>query len=172
MPKSEEQAAKLLRENDVRRAPVPVEKIAQSLGIDVRFAPTSDDVSGALIRDGRTAVIAVNSAQHDNRQRFTIAHEIGHFVMHKHTHRHIDEDFRIDYRNAESSEATKRSEIEANRFAAALLMPEAFIRRDLLRMVRDEVNADDTIQTLSIRYKVSKRAMELRLLNLGFISPV
>jgi Zn-dependent peptidase ImmA (M78 family) len=172
MPNIEQQAARLLEQNEVRRAPVPVEAIAKALGIDVRYAPTSDDVSGALIRDGDTAVIAVNSAQHENRQRFTIAHEIGHFVLHKRTQRHFDEDFRIDYRNAVSSKATQQSEIEANRFAAVLLMPENFLRRDLLRMETGESRAESAIQTLAVRYKVSSRAMELRLLNLGFISPL
>jgi Zn-dependent peptidase ImmA (M78 family) len=168
----EQQAAKLLDENNVRRAPVPVSALAEALGLDVRYAPTTDDVSGALIREGHSAVIAVNSAQHENRQRFTIAHEIGHFVLHKRTQRHFDEDFRIDFRNSVSSEATQRTEIEANAFAAALLMPEGFLRRDLLRMGAEEGDADDAIQAMAVRYKVSRRAMELRLLNLGFISPV
>ena len=172
MPNLEQQAAKLLEDNCVRRAPIPVDAIARAIGLDVRYAPTTDDVSGALIRDGKTAVIAVNSAQHEHRQRFTIAHEIGHFILHKRTNRHFDEDFRIDFRNSVSSEATQRSEIEANKFAAALLMPEEFLRRDLLRMDIDETDPDQAIQTLAVRYKVSRRAMELRLLNLGFISPV
>jgi Zn-dependent peptidase ImmA (M78 family) len=172
MPNIEQQAARLLEENNVRSAPVPVDAIARAVGLDVRYAPTTDDVSGALIRNGKSAVIAVNSAQHENRQRFTIAHEIGHFILHKQTMRHFDEDFRIDYRNAVSSEATQRSEIEANGFAASLLMPQNFLRRDLLRMDVDESDPDDAIQTLAVRYKVSRRAMELRLLNLGFISPV
>jgi len=115
---------------------------------------------------------AVNSAQHENRQRFTIAHEIGHFFLHKRARRHFDEDFRIDYRNSISAEATERDEIEANRCAAALLMPETFLRKGLLRIEADESEADYVIQTLSIRYKVSRRAAELRLLNLGLISPI
>lgn len=172
MPPVEEQITRLLKENEVRRPPVDVEAIARAIGLDVRYSPTTDDVSGALIRTGNSAVIAVNSAQHENRQRFTIAHEIGHFILHKRTQKHFDEDFRIDFRNAVSSEATQRGEIEANRFAAALLMPEQFLRKDLLRMGALESEADNAIQGLAIRYKVSGRAMELRLLNLGFISPV
>lgn len=172
MPSIEQQAEKLLDENDVRRAPVPVDNIARALGIDVRYAPTTDDVSGALIRNGSSAIIAVNSAQHENRQRFTIAHEIGHFILHKRAQSHFDEDFRIDFRNSVSSEATQRDEIIANRFAAALLMPEGFLRKDLMRMEVGGREADEVIQSLAVRYKVSRRAMELRLLNLGFISPV
>jgi len=170
-PNIELEAVKLLTENDIHRAPVPVDTIALAMGLDVRYAPTSDDVSGALIRDGKNAIIAVNSAHHENRQRFTIAHEIGHFILHKRARRHFDEDFRIDYRNTVSSSATQRDEIDANRFAAALLMPERFLRKDLLRMKVD-LDPDSMIQALAVRYKVSSRAMELRLLNLGFISPV
>jgi len=62
--------------------------------------------------------------------------------------------------------------LRSGAFAAALLMPETFLRKDLLRIEADESEADYVIQTLSIRYKVSRRAAELRLLNLGFISPV
>ena len=129
MPNIEQQAVKLLEENDVRRAPVPVDVIARAMGLDVRYAPTTDDVSGALIRRGKTAIIAVNSAQHENRQRFTIAHEIGHFMLHKRAQRHFDEDFLVDFRNAKSSEATQQNEIAANRFAAALLMPRKFLEK-------------------------------------------
>jgi Zn-dependent peptidase ImmA (M78 family) len=172
MPTVEQQAARLLEKYDVRRAPVPVDEIAQAMGLDVRYSPTTDDVSGALIRNGKTAIIAVNSAQHENRQRFTIAHEIGHFLLHKRTQRHFDEDFRINFRNAVSSEATQRDEIAANQFAAALLMPERFLKTDLVRMDLDDRGAEDIIRSLAVRYKVSKRAMELRLVNLGFISPI
>jgi Zn-dependent peptidase ImmA (M78 family) len=78
----------------------------------------------------------------------------------------------VNYRNAASSEATDTDEIEANRFAAALLMPADFLRRDLLRLKADDQNIEKVIQSLSVRYKVSSRAMELRLVNLGFISPI
>jgi len=126
----ERETQNLLEANDLTRAPVPVEGLARSLRIDVRYSAGAEDVSGALSRNDDSVVIAVNSAQHENRQRFTIAHEIGHFLLHRGTKVHFDEDFRINYRNATSSDAKKRDEIEANAFAAALLMPEPFLRRD------------------------------------------
>lgn len=168
----EHAARKLLENNDILRAPIPVEGVARSLGIDVRYSAGSEDVSGALIRNDGSVVIAVNSAQHENRQRFTIAHEIGHFLLHRGTKVHFDEDFRINYRNAASSEATKLDEIEANAFAAALLMPEAFLKRDWLKLSPEDASVSDAIRSLAFRYKVSSKAMELRLVNLGFISPV
>ncbi|HEU5402572.1 MAG TPA: ImmA/IrrE family metallo-endopeptidase [Terriglobales bacterium] len=168
----EREARKLLEANAVTRAPVPVEQLANALHIDVRFSAGSEDVSGALIRNGESVVIAVNSSQHENRQRFTIAHELGHYLLHKGTKLHFDEDFRINYRDATSSDATKREEVEANGFAAALLMPQRILMRDWLRLERNDKEIPETIRTLANRYRVSHKAMELRLVNLGFISPV
>src|SRR5580704_16876666 len=145
----EREARKLLEANGVTRAPVSVEDIAETLDIDVRYSAGADDVSGALIRNRESVVIAVNSAQHENRQRFTIAHEIGHFLLHKGTRVHFDEDFRINYRNADSSDASQQDEIEANGFAAALLMPETFLRRDWLRLQPEDEDISAAIQSLA-----------------------
>ena|SRR5579875_394896 len=172
MPNIEQHANQLLIDSGIKSAPVPVDKIAHRLGIELKFSPARDDVSGALIRDGNKAAIAVNSAQHENRQRFTIAHEIGHFRLHRQERLHFDDDFQISFRNSLSSEAKDRREIEANQFAAALLMPRDFLRTDIAQFISGGSDPEDAIQSLAAKYAVSKRAMELRLLNLGYISPV
>jgi Zn-dependent peptidase ImmA (M78 family) len=166
------EARKLLENNSVSRPPVPVEELAAGLAIDVRYSAGNDDVSGALIRSEDSVVIAVNSAQHENRQRFTIAHEIGHFLLHKGTQVHFDDDFRVNYRKADSTGIATDDEKEANWFAAVLLMPEHFLRKDWLRLRLENHAALGAIQSLAVRYKVSPKAMELRLVNLGFVSPV
>jgi Zn-dependent peptidase ImmA (M78 family) len=166
------EARKLLKSNCVSRPPVPVSDLAAALDIDVRFSAGKDDVSGALIRSDGSVVIAVNSAQHENRQRFTIAHEIGHFLLHKGTQIHFDDDFRVNYRKADTTGMATVDEMEANWFAAALLMPENFLRKDWLRLRLENHAALGAIQSLAVRYKVSPKAMELRLVNLGFVSPV
>jgi Zn-dependent peptidase ImmA (M78 family) len=51
-------------------------------------------------------------------------------------------------------------------------MPSHFIRKDMMRFISDGSDPEDAIQSLSTKYKVSKRAMEFRLLNLGYISPI
>src|SRR6267378_7619761 len=166
------EARRLLENNSIPRPPVPVDELAAALDIDVRSSAGNDDVSGALIRNDDSVVIAVNSAQHENRQRFTIAHEIGHFLLHKGTQVHFDDDFRINYRKADSTGIATDDEKEANWFAAALLMPEHFLRKDWLRLRLENHAALGAIQSLAVRYKASPKAMELRLVNLGFVSPV
>jgi Zn-dependent peptidase ImmA (M78 family) len=76
-------------------------------------------------------VTAVNTFQHTNRQRFTIAHELAHYFLQKGLEEHVDQNFRIAWRNADSSKAINWIGIEANRFASALLTPEEFLRSDL-----------------------------------------
>jgi len=166
------EARMLLENNAVSRPPIPVRELATALHIDVRFSVGNDDVSGALIRSDDSVVIAVNSAQHENRQRFTIAHEIGHFLLHKGTRVHFDDDFRVNYRKADTTGLATVDEMEANWFAAALLMPAKFLKKDWLRLRLENHAAPSAIQSLAVRYKVSSKAMELRLVNLSFISPV
>jgi Zn-dependent peptidase ImmA (M78 family) len=160
------QVSELLRDNKVTRSPVPVERIAQNLGIEVKFEAAEDNLSGALIRKPKgRVVIGVNSDHHANRQRFTIAHEIGHFILHKGMKLHVDEDFRINLRDGSVND----EEIDANAFAAELLMPTEFIERDIQKLSRID---SGSVDTLARRYQVSSRAMEIRLTNLGLKTPL
>ena len=113
-------------------------------------------------------MIAVNPAHHINRQRFTIAHELGHYFFHEGLEEHVDQNFRIAWRNSDSSKAINWLEVEANRFPAALLIPTRFLQSDL-----------DTLQTLDARtllllakrYIVSPEAMKIRLSQFGITGP-
>jgi Zn-dependent peptidase ImmA (M78 family) len=101
-------------------------------------------------------------------QRFTIAHELGHYFFHVGLEQHVDQDFRIAWRNADSSKAVNWTEIEANQFAAQLLMPTAFLEDDL-----DELQVIDkrAVLLLAGKYIVSREAMTIRLSQLGLTGP-
>lgn len=159
---------KLLQKFDVRRPPVPVEKLTKKLGILLAPLPADDEISGAIIRKDRRVVIAVNPAHHINRQRFTIAHELGHYFLHEGLETHVDQNFRVAWRNSESSKAIDWNEIQANRFAAELLMPTSFMLKDL-----DSLEAVDrhAVALLATKYVVSPDAMKIRLSQLGIIGP-
>lgn len=158
----------LLSESGVRRPPVPVEEIAERLGLEIRYAPFDGDLSGALVRSKDETYIGVNSSDHPNRQRFTIAHELGHFVLHRGITLHVDKNFRVNLRDGDSSRGIDRDEMEANRFAAELLMPTRLIMRDL-EQLRDVNQA--ALDSMARRYKVSAHAMRIRLGNFGFMFP-
>lgn len=154
----------------VHAAPVPVEHIALRLGLTVERAQLGDDVSGILVvRDGR-GLIGVNAAQSATRQRFSIAHEVGHFQLHRKAMPvFIDTQFTRPYlaafRDARSATGEDRREREANAFAAALLMPEALVR-DAVAQLAVDVEDDAAVVQLAKRFDVSRQAMTFRLVNL------
>ena len=157
-------AKKLLEAVGVTEPPVPVAAIAESLGATVRYAPYKGELAGMLIRDDaeRGIVIGVNSLHHSNRQRFTIAHECGHLRLHKGRKSYVDRSFRINRRDEVSSQATDAEEIEANRFAAELLMPYDLIKEDLMKY-RPDIEDEDELRELADRYRVSLQALTLRI---------
>jgi Zn-dependent peptidase ImmA (M78 family) len=161
-------ARDVLRRAGVSRPPIPVERIARQLGVEVRRQPFEGDLSGMLFREAGRAIVGVNSLHPRSRQRFTIAHEIGHLELHDREGIHLDRKFPIvRQRDARSSLAIDAEEIEANGFAAELLMPASMIEDDIEEA--DPFFEDDELTSwLADRYEVSLQAMAIRLGNLGF----
>lgn len=172
----EKQVSALLKKHGIKNAPIPVEKIAKAEGLPIVEMTFNGEISGALIRSGGSSGIAVNASHHPNRKRFTIAHELAHFHL-KHKDQdedHIDWKFTIIRRDGKSSTASDAQEIDANAFAAILLMPAPFLRSDLDDYVgfSGEAELDDSrILSLAKKYRVSEMALRYRLANLGLIPP-
>ena len=160
--------AELLRLQRIDRPPVPVESIAKYLGATVRFSPFKGELAGMLIRDDASGrvVIGVNSLHHANRQRFTIAHECGHLRLHEGRRVYVDRSFRVNRRDELSSQATDFEEIEANRFAAELLMPYDMFSDDIKRY-RPDIEDENELRQLANRYGVSLQALTLRIQNVS-----
>jgi Zn-dependent peptidase ImmA (M78 family) len=132
--------------------------------------PLEDDVSGALVPlEGKKWVILVNANHHPLRKRFTIAHELGHLLIHGYTSPHADRAFK--FRDARSSDGSAQEEIQANQFAAELLMPRKLLGRAVRRFSFEhspENEAEDEayeewIAELAGKFKVSRQAMAIRL---------
>lgn len=136
-------AQRILRDHKISKPPVPVDRIAREIGFDLQLADLPSGVDARAQVIGSRKVIVIARAHADVRQRFSIAHELGHhFLGHKH------------------KEHTA-GEAEANIFAGALLVPGAWLRRDVDRYL---------IAELLIRYRVSREvlliaAKDARLLN-------
>lgn len=161
------QASALLRQHALFTAPIDVEGLAEKLGARVVFDDLDEDVSGFLLRENNVSTIAVNQSHHPNRQRFTIAHECGHLLLHANSGDQlwVDKTYSpVFYRNVESSSGEKFHEIQANQFAAGVLMPEELLRQH----VKGDVS-DMDISRLALRFKVSEQAMTLRLVALGML---
>ncbi len=160
---------RLLDAGGVQGPAVDVTALAQSEGVIVVAEPEANDFSGFLYQSGNSApIIGVNSKHPPNRRRFTIAHELGHLLLHSKSGVHLDQAV-VQMRSEKAGAGTDEHEIEANRFAAELLMPGQFLQKDLAAL--GEINADDekVVAELAKRYGVSSQAMAIRLSTLGLI---
>lgn len=159
----------LLAAYNVRKAPVPVERITKARGARIFYQSLEDDVSGFLYRDPAQTVIGVNTHHAPVRQSFTIAHELGHLLLHDQQQLHIDRGFRVRLRNEVSRRGTDDAEREANLFAASLLMPKQFLEEDLESAEDVDLLGDGFFSDLARKYGVSSQALVNRLKNLGYI---
>ncbi len=168
-------ARKLLKELGIRSAPVALKPIARKLGIELVQEDLGEELSGVLIKESEKVVIAVNAGHPENRRRFTAAHEIAHFVLGHPGEMFVDKTLRqkavVIRRDGRSSEGTDKHEIEANRFAAELLMPQHLVEAEVTKKLskQREPRPEILVADLATHFKVSKQAMEIRLVNLGFL---
>lgn len=148
-----------------KEVPVDVEGIPEKLGIQYRKAFLPRDISGMLERLGDTFQITVAANDPHTRQRFTLAHELGHYMLHrKLIGAGLDDD--RAYRSTEVGKyhnisVGRREETQANRFAANLLMPLELIAREWNAFNRD--NSPKTVEEMATLFQVSKQSMDIRL---------
>lgn len=169
--KAIQEARDLLKRHAIAQPPVLVEELAKQLGVRLAFERMDGEISGMLVRDParNMVVMAINSSHPGTRQRFTIAHELGHLLLHQGSPVFVDRAVRVDFRDLNAASGHHRHEIEANAFGAELLMPEDL----MLSAVRRRAGLADEamVSELSERFRVSRLAMENRLTNLGLLLP-
>jgi len=133
--------------------------LASSYGIEVVGTPFID-VDGSIENTENGIVITYNNATHNNRQRFTVAHELGHYLL---GHLNSSNTMFRDPRQNFSSENYDIREVEANRMAAQILMPKETLEH--LVYTLGNTNLDNLASIL----EVSTAALHYRLKNLGMI---
>jgi hypothetical protein len=160
--------------------PIPIDELAEEVegldvqeGADLRLVPGAPEVPAGVTLSGlllpqelRIWVDAVEAARSPGRRRFTIAHELGHWRLHCRRDPHARS--AVYCRSAEiggDPETLRLASVrerEANRFAAALLMPEALVRREanLLKL---------NLLALARQFEVSPPAMKVRLETFGLL---
>lgn len=166
------QAERLIERLRIKKPPVDVKQIAQTLGLQVTEADLGVGVSGLLVTNAKTAHILIQESDPEVRRRFSIGHEIGHYYL-RHQfesgeHVHVDKGNYISQRGPQAATGVDPKEIEANQFAACLLMPS--------KMVQERVAAlggapllDDEVTQLAKEFVVSEQAMTIRLTTLDLL---
>ncbi|WP_405384590.1 ImmA/IrrE family metallo-endopeptidase [Maribacter sp. LLG6340-A2] len=161
-------AEQLLINHDLLKAPVKISKLAKSLGIRVEMQDLDDEVSGFLVRKNNQDIVGVNINHPENRQRFTISHEIGHYMLHIN-----QQSLFVDYYKGDklfrknSTRENYLMERQANQFAASLLMPKKLIAEEILKLP-EVLDYEVKKCQISLKFKVSEQAMDFRLKALGY----
>lgn len=145
--------------------PVDVEGLALALDLKVERQNLSDEICGMIKKADNSYIIIVNQNHPQTRQRFTISHELGHYIY----HRNKIGDGIVDnalyrqttYSGITNNDINARDEQQANNFAANLLMPSSSIDKIIKEL--GSINAD----VLAQRLNVSIQAIAIRLNNLN-----
>lgn len=146
-------ATDLLARFAVEDPPVDVAALANRLGMDVVELSLPSWFFGVLMRVEGDPYIVINKSMPEHRKRFTLGHEIAHFLLHNEQFAYMKNCRRDDFHR------------EADVFAAELCMPSELVRREALRWFND-------YRYLATLFGVSETAMvrkmqELKLLRVG-----
>ena len=144
-------------QENITTFPLDVNAVSVALGINVQYSPLENDLSGILRLNPDSAKweMVINSSYHPNRQRYTVAHELGHFCLHRYAVKEFKD--RIFFR----ATASNQMEWEANEFAGTILMPEDHFTR----LVREGIASVDELVG---KFAVSSLALRIRAKQLGF----
>jgi Zn-dependent peptidase ImmA (M78 family) len=145
-------ARALLDQIGATAPPIDVEKVAQSVGLTVKWMRRGANFSGRLLKE--RMIIEVEAPTHLHRQRFTIGHELGHYVLGHSSALGVFDDRDI-------SDPHSANERQANIFASEILMPEALVRTHWTKLKNNQAMAN--------LFVVSPEAMFYRLENLGLL---
>lgn len=152
----EEFAQEILVKNDMYKIPVDLISLANILNVEVYEQKLENKISGAIRynKDDKKYTILLNKND-NNRKRFTLAHELGHFFLDKDLLESDEIHIDILYRCSDEKEK------EIDYFAGALLMP-----KRLIEIMHED---NPSISELAEIFEVSESAMTVRLDILGLI---
>lgn len=166
-----DRAEKFCKEHNITTYPVRIIELCEKYGFKVYERYMATEVSGIIIAQKEnitgfdtSKLIMVNLSDSARRRRFTIAHELAHYILHK-----TDENQVFAHRDAGQ---TNSLEIEANTFASALLMPKKLIYDALSYLSDDSRNISNStlIKYIADSFVVSAQAAQIRLEQLGVIN--
>ena len=157
----------ILKQIQINSPPINLDYILEHFGLKLEQYDFGERGSGVLYIKKGEGIIGINLNEKNERKRFTIAHELGHFLLHK---KNKDQLFVEEYiyRDQDSESGEFKREREANAFAAALLMPKIFLKR-MIKKNELDVTHEDSIDFLAKKFQVSEIAMTYRVTNLKLI---
>jgi Zn-dependent peptidase ImmA (M78 family) len=166
MPYKDKELQEIIQANYKKNGYIDIVEIAIHFNIVV-IGSSLEDSQNSFIRynqEKKRYEIYVEKSHHPNRQRFSIAHEVAHFLLHK-------EDINLHEKVARNHNDSldSKKEREADYMAAQLLMPENILK-ELVNTLK--VVDENAIEFLSKKFLVSKSTMIIRLNEIDFYVPL
>lgn len=163
------------KEHGITEYPVEIVRVCNENGLKVFEEYLGGDVSGLIVVDEKkwekydsNQFISVNLTDSAVRRRFTIAHELAHFVLHKNKESKL-----YAHRDLNSDQETRSNiEQEANYFAANVLMPEKLVKKRVEEIQKDiwgNILGSELVKEIADSFVVSESAADVRLRQLGII---
>ncbi len=153
--------------NYIETVPVNIEGIIRSFDIELdKNSNLPDGVLGEISKEGDRYKISIKKTDHYYRKRFTMAHELGHFVLHKNKIGDgIDDSASYRPLRRTNTVVGATEEREANNFAANILMPEELVVQYAKErgVFNGEKLDEDALKEIATAFQVSKDAMEIRI---------
>lgn len=159
-------AKEIIKQNPDISLPIPIEDIAEKSGIsEIRFEPL-ESIEGALVANDTKSegIIVVNNNARHHRQRFTLGHELGHFLLPRHGYRMQCTSSDLTAKDGKGITSNMKVEFEANEFSAELIMPEVVFKSQ--PEFRDEPTIENILK-LSEKFYVSFEACARRYIELN-----
>jgi len=158
-------ARKIIEEMGVQKPPIKINDVCEHLKknknkcLEVMAHDFGENTDGQIVEIGDSSFVGYNNKKHPHRKRFTVAHELGHLLL-GHTNTKTSHEFDVY-----DGEGFDPKEVEANQFAAELLMP--------LSLVKKEIESDTTdVEELARIFWVSKEAMFRKIINSGLLNKI
>lgn len=167
----EQKAYDILNKLNINSLPIPIKEIANKLNVQLIPHDSKGNFSGLLLIQDDIVIIGYNPFESEVRQRFTFAHELGHYILHKERNDiFIDKKFKVLFRDERATTGEYKIEQEANAFAAALLMPELQVK-EKIKTLNFDLGDESCLIELARIFNVSVQAMTFRIINLRLLYP-
>lgn len=141
----------------IRSQPVDLESLLKKLGVKFSTEAMVDGESGRIEKCGPGEYrIVVNSREGAQRRRFTIAHELAHYLLHRDLLEtgHLDRLYGAYASDNPSAPFSPSHEVQANQMAANILMPS--------KLIKQLHESGKTVDEIASKLEVSPAAMRIR----------
>lgn len=143
---------------------VSIEDIIYALNIPLKYTKLSNCEGRIIHSEGKSLIVVNNNTSFQTRRDFTLAHELGHFLMHRHDmNHHIDDSTTMSWFDDKNNAKASKQEIEANIFASEILLPSHLFKKE----VECKKFSPELIRFISDKFKVSRSSVIYRFLELG-----